>query len=128
MAKKPRGRPKKLLTAEQMKLVCKCAGVGLSQAQIADLLEFTDRTLRQRLFEDPAFSSAYHRARADWLAGASTSLAALTRSEDPRIALDALKFTLNTQGGWTKREARELTGADGGAIELTEVVVEHGGE
>ena len=109
-----------------MDVVCRGAARGDSQAQLADILGFSDRTLRQRLMEDAAFSSAYHRERAKWLGDTAQNLADLTRSEDNRVRLDAVKFTLNTQGGWTKREAREVSGPGGGAIELTEVVVEHG--
>lgn len=60
------GRPKVSLTQEHVALIEKLASYGLTQAQIADFLPISERTLRDRMTDpgDMEVSAAYARGRA----------------------------------------------------------------
>lgn len=60
------GRPRIELTTEQIELIERLAGFGLTQAQIADCLPMAERTLAERIRtgSDPRVSAAYASGRA----------------------------------------------------------------
>lgn len=114
---KKRGRPKKVLTDEQLAQLEKLAAV-LTQEQIADFFGMSDRTLRQRMAEDEEISSAYARGRARAFGAVGTNL--LQQAKEGNVR--AMEFYLKTQAGWKETERHELFTPDG-PIAVSEVVV-----
>jgi hypothetical protein len=108
------GRPRKDLTDEQVEQVEKLAAV-LPQEQIADYLAITDRTLRQRIADDPRVSSAYKRGRAKAAEKIGSSLIQKALNGDTASMI----FYLKTQCGWKETERHEHTGEDGGPLRFT---------
>lgn len=123
------GRPKIELTDEQVALIEKLAGFGLTQAQIAECLPMSERTLRNRLQEggDPEISAAYARGRAKDARTLSERHRdiALGEVEDAKVSdqRKALEWRLERQHGWAEKLKHELSGPGGGPVEVTEVVV-----
>lgn len=62
----PAGRPEVEFTDEQIKLIEKLAGLGLTQADIADCLPVSERRFAERIRDGkhPKIASAYARGRA----------------------------------------------------------------
>lgn len=58
------GRPSVKITAEMLRQAEELAGYGLSQPQIAAVLGFSERTLRERKADNEAFSAALARGKA----------------------------------------------------------------
>jgi len=92
------GRPKKVLTPEQINEVEKLAAY-LNQDQIADYLEIPARTLRAIISRDSAVSAAYKKGRAKAIGSVSQSLLKSATEGNTTAQI----FYLKTQAGW--REA-----------------------
>jgi hypothetical protein len=94
------GRPKKVLTPEQINEVEKLAAY-LNQDQIADYLEIPARTLRAIISRDEAVSAAYKKGRAKAIGNVSQSLlkSAVEGNTTAQI------FYLKTQAGWKEAQA-----------------------
>lgn len=62
----PEGRPEIELSEDHAQLIEQLASYGLTQAQIADCLPFSERTLRNRIADGdhPEIEAAYRRGRA----------------------------------------------------------------
>ena len=119
------GRPRKELTDEQVTQVEKLSAV-MTQEQIGDFMGITDRTLRQRITDDPRVSSAYKRGRAQALGSAGASLLALVRKGN----LGAICFYLKTQGGWRETTRTEVTGVENAPavrIKVTHEIIDPSG-
>lgn len=99
------GRPKKVLTPEQVEQVEKLAAI-LTQEQIADFLGIGERTLRQRIADDPEISASYARGRARAIGSVGTNL--LQQAKDGNVR--AMEFYLKTQAGWKESQRVEHSG------------------
>lgn len=98
------GRPKKALTTKQVAQVEALAGV-LTQAQIADYFGMSERTLRQRLMDDPEVAAAYQMGRAKTIQDVATNLVMQAKEGNMTAAI----FYLKTQAGWKEVSAHEHT-------------------
>lgn len=58
---KKTGRPKKVLTPDQMTQLEQLAGLGLTMEDLGDFFGMSDSTLRRRMKEDPIVLQAYKR-------------------------------------------------------------------
>jgi len=105
MSEKKRGRPRKDINEEQIVQVEALAAV-LSQAQIADYLGISERTLRNRMWDTPGVSAAYARGRARAINGVAKNL--IQQANDGNV--NAIKFYLETQAGWKVTTVQEHTG------------------
>jgi hypothetical protein len=105
MSENKGGRPRIDLTPEQIEQVEKLASV-LTQAQIADYLGISERTLRKRIFENEDVATAYARGRARAIDGVAKNL--LQQAYDGNV--NAIKFYLETQAGWKVTTVQEHTG------------------
>ena len=94
-------RQRRNLTADEIQQVEKLAAV-LRLDDIADFLGISERTLRNRITEDPKVGAAYKRGRQRAIAGVATSL--LQQARDGNLT--AMIFYLKTQAGW--RETRHV--------------------
>lgn len=112
-------RPRKDLTKEQIAQV-EALAAFLTQEQMADYFGFSDRTLRQRMMEDPEVSSAYARGRAVAVREVAGNLVNQAREGNVRAA----EFYLKTQAGWKETQSHEISGPGGGAM-AHEIVVRH---
>jgi len=93
---------------------------SLKVEEIAHFFGISERTLYRRIEEDPRVMAAYQKGRAR----AKLSIAS-------SIIQDALQgdnacrfFWMKTQGGWHETRRSEVTGADGGPVDLAPTVVE----
>ena len=105
MSENKGGRPRIDLTPEQIIQVEALAAV-LTQAQIADYLGISERTLRNRIFEDPDIAASYARGRARAINGVAKNL--IQQANDGNV--NAIKFYLETQAGWKVTTVQEHTG------------------
>lgn len=99
------GRPKRVLTPEEIAQVEKLASV-LNQEQLCDFLEIPSRTFRAILQRDEVVSAAYKKGAAKALTTVGYSLI----SSATRGNVAAQIFYLKTRGGWREAqpEAQEL--------------------
>lgn len=128
------GRPKVQLTAEHIQTIERLASYGLTQAQIAEWLPISERSLRDRL-NDPAdaeVSAAYTRGRAkdaELLSSRHRDIA-MGRLKKTPIAEQrrALEFRLERQHKMAA--LHEHQGKGGGPLEVvvTRRVIEADGE
>jgi hypothetical protein len=105
------GRPKKLLTGEQMRQVETLAAV-LTMRQMADFFGIHEVTLWRRFQEDETIMQAYQRGKAKAVAGVASNLMTQAREGNVTAAI----FFLKTQGGWKETTAHELQGPGGAAL------------
>lgn len=113
MSKRKAGRPRLDLTPEQKEQVEKLAAV-LTQEQIADFLGISERTLRNRITDDPEIAAAYARGRARAIGNVAKGL--LQQAIEGNVR--AMEFYLRTQAGWEETTVAKHIGADGGALEV----------
>ena len=102
-------RPKKILTQKQIAELEKLAGYGLSQELIADFFNISDRTLRNRMKEDPEIYAAYKKGKAAAISHAAEKLHQAIDNGN----LTAIIFFLKTKAGFKETEVHEVTGSDG---------------
>jgi hypothetical protein len=91
------GRPKKILTPEQIAQLEKLAAL-LPMEQIADVLDINDRTLRRRMQDDPDVLSAYKKGVARAHASVAGNILKLAQNGN----LTAAIFYAKTQMGWNE--------------------------
>jgi len=103
------GRKKKILTPEQIAELEKLAGYGLNQELIADFFNISDRTLRNRMKEDPVIYAAYKKGKAAAISHAAEKLQQAIDNGN----LTAIIFFLKTKAGFKETEIHEVTGSDG---------------
>ena len=113
------GRPKIELTEEQIAHIEKLAPV-LTQEQLADFLGISDRTFRNKMWEDERVYAAYKRGRGDAVANVGKNLIQQALDGNTTAAI----FFLKTQAGWREKQELEVSGPGGGPI-ATEVKVVH---
>jgi len=107
------GRPRKELNPDQITQVEKMAGHGLNLDQIADCLDISERTLRQRFSESEVIAAAYKRGKAKGIAAVTETVYKKAVRGEGAFPF----FYLKTQAGWRETNRMEVTGADGGPIE-----------
>jgi hypothetical protein len=112
-------RPKIELTEEQIAHIEKLAPV-LTQEQLADFLGISDRTFRNKMWEDERVYAAYKRGRGDAVANVGKNLIQQALDGNTTAAI----FFLKTQAGWREKQELEVSGPGGGAI-ATEIKVVH---
>ena len=98
---------KRTLTEDEISQVERLAAV-LRMEDIAAFLGITDRTLRNRMNEDPVVRSAYEKGRARAKAAVGTGL--LQQARDGNLT--AMIFYAKTQMGWRETERREHINID----------------
>lgn len=113
------GRPRIEIDGDQVAQIEKLAAV-LTMEQIADFLGFSERTLRRRFHEDPEVLAAYKRGKQRAVAGVATNLIQQAQSGNTTAAI----FYLKTQAGWRETNRTEITGADGGPLDIKELTDE----
>lgn len=110
------GRPPVVLDASQRELVKKYAG-ALSVEQLSDLLGISKPTFYEIMKRDEEVSFLYKYGRADRIAKVTDTLFKKIM-EDKDSA--SVFFYLKTQAGWRETNRTELTGADGGPIQVSD--------
>ena len=103
------GRPRIELTTEQVDLIERLAGLGLTQAQIADFLPMSEETLSLRIRGGcEEISTAYARGRAVDLEAMSSRHRKLARGELGDVPFTdqrkALEWRMERQHGWGKTD------------------------
>jgi hypothetical protein len=109
------GRPRKVITKEQIEQIEKMAGLGLTEEKICLLLGISERTLLRRKKDHTELLSAMKRGMASAEGTVGTSL------YDKAVAgdLGAIVWWEKTRSGRTDRQAMELTGRDGQPLEVS---------
>jgi len=97
------GRKKKILTPEQI------AELEKLQELIADFFNISDRTLRNRMKEDPEIYAAYKKGKAAAISHAAEKLHQAIDNGN----LTAIIFFLKTKAGFKETEVHEVTGSEG---------------
>lgn len=110
----PAGRPKKDLTDEQIQQIEKLAGYGLNEDLIADFFGMGDETLRARMKEDPVIMRAYKKGRAVRISEVSFKLQENIDKGDQA----SIFFYLKTQARWSETVKQEISGPDGGPVQV----------
>jgi len=113
------GRPRIEIDPDQIAQIEKLAAV-LTMEQIADFLGFSERTLRRRFDEDPEVLAAYKRGKQRAVASVATNLIQQAQSGNTTAAI----FYLKTQAGWRETNRTELTGPDGGPMDVRDLTDE----
>ena len=112
------GPPVIVLSEDDIKRVEKMAAV-LTQDQIADYFGFTAKTLRNIMKRQPEVRTAYNRGKAMGIMNVANNLVVKAMDGD----VNAAKFYLSHQAGWSEKTKTEITGADGEDLKWTIEVV-----
>jgi DNA-binding XRE family transcriptional regulator len=100
--------------AIDIKKVESLAERGLSQAQIADALGISARTLYERKAESAEFAEAIKRGRAKGIAFVSNKLMEQVSGGN----VTAMIFFLKAQANWHEMNRTEVTGPAGGPVQM----------
>lgn len=100
-------------TPEDVAKIKLYAGLGSTQEHIASMIGKSVDTIMSR----QAAREAYEIGKAETIAKVAGSLVRKALGGDTASAI----FYLKTQAGWKEKTAVELTGNDGGAIEIEQV-------
>ena len=103
----------KTLTEAQRAEVETLAAV-LTAAQMADYFGIGRTTLFALMDRDPDIAERYKRGKARAVGAIAQSLIAKARGGDTACMI----FFLKTQAGWREKDRLEVTGADGGPVEV----------
>lgn len=98
------GRPRKVLTAEQ-KVQVEALAAFLSQEQIADYLGIGRTTFYEIMKREPDVAERYARGRARAISDVAKGL--IQQAHDGNV--NAQRFYLETQAGWTSKKEIEAT-------------------
>lgn len=116
-AKKAAGRPAHEATDLSRELVKVMVAAGLTQVEIAKKMGIAENTLikHYRTELDVGWVEA--------ISDAATAVLSEIRSKDSEKRLDAAKFFLTRRGRglWSEQKQMEITGANGGAIQIAPV-------
>lgn len=112
-------RARRTFTPEQVREVEHLAAV-MTQSQIADFFGFSQRSLRNRLTDDPDVAAAYKRGKAKAVGMAGENL----MKQVQRGNMTAICFFLKTQAGWRETTHVEHTGKDNKPIEFAHALIE----
>ena len=112
------GPPVIALNEDDIEKVEKMAAV-LTQDQIADYFGFTAKTLRNIMKRQPEVRTAYNRGKALAIMDVANNLVIKAQEGD----VQAAKFFLSHQAGWSEKTKTEITGADGEDLKWTIEVV-----
>ena len=129
MANGKAGRPAKVLTEKQRSEIETLAAF-LSVEQMAAYFGIASNTFYAMAERDPEILEMYKRGKAKAIGKVAQGLVQKALAGDTTSAI----FFLKTQARWAETQKHELTGADGGPVEVARierVVVdkgEHGGE
>lgn len=107
------GRPLIELTDEQRAEVETLAAV-LNAEQIADYFGVGRTTFFAIMERDPDISERYKRGKAKAIGSVAKSLITKAREGDTASMI----FFLKTQAGWKETQVNELSGIDGGALQV----------
>lgn len=126
MANGKAGRPAKVLTEKQRGEIETLAAF-LSIEQLADYFGIGRTTFYALAEKDPEILEHYKRGKSKAIAHIAQGLIQKARAGDTTSAI----FFLKTQARWAETQKHELTGADGGPVEVARierVVVDKGGK
>jgi hypothetical protein len=112
------GPPVIVLSDEDVGRVEKMAAV-LTQDQIADYFGFTAKTLRNIMKRQPEVRTAYNRGKAMAVMDVANNLVIKALEGD----INAAKFYLSHQAGWSEKTKTEISGTDGGDLNWKVTVV-----
>lgn len=122
------GRPRIELTDDQLELLENLASIGMTQAEAAQVLPMSERTLRNRLQEgDNPVSAVYERARARFHEEVRRRERYIAFGDAKKLGVDEVKVseqrkTLRwirmTEFGASERQSMEHSGPEGGPIEV----------
>jgi hypothetical protein len=112
------GPPVIVLSDEDVGKVEKMAAV-LTQDQIADYFGFTAKTLRNIMKRQPEVRTAYNRGKAMAVMDVANNLVIKALEGD----INAAKFYLSHQAGWSEKTKTEISGTDGGDLNWKVTVV-----
>ena len=104
-------------TEKDRKQVSAMAGFGLKHDQIAKIIGISDETLRKY------YSHELDVAESMMNAQIAQNLYSIANSKGPG-AITAAIFWLKTRAGWRETSRTEVTGKDGGAIEIESKVID----
>lgn len=116
MADGKAGRPKKVLTDKQRGEIETLAAF-LSIEQLADYFGIGRTTFYALAEKDPEILEHYKRGKSKAIAHIAQGLIQKARAGDTTSAI----FFLKTQARWRETERHEITGADGGPLELSRI-------
>ena len=97
-----------------LKQVESLAANGLTQEQIACALGISESTLTKRKKENTDFTDAIKRGKAKGIALVTNKLMESIKGGN----MTGMIFFLKTQAGWKETNLHEVTGANGGAIQV----------
>jgi hypothetical protein len=116
MANGKAGRPAKVLTEKQRGEIETLAAF-LSIEQLADYFGIGRTTFYALAEKDPEILEHYKRGKSKAIAHIAQGLIQKARAGDTASAI----FFLKTQARWAETQKHELTGADGGPVEVARI-------
>jgi hypothetical protein len=111
------GRPSWEPTAAERGQVRAMAGYGIPEAEIALVLGVAPKTLRKHCRDELDTGTP----RANAKVGEFLFTRASGHGPDERANVTAAIFWLKTRGGWKETMVSEVTGKDGGPVEVSDV-------
>ena len=113
MSENPPHRPPRVFTPEEIK-ECFELAPSLTKQQLADYFGCAFNTLQKAMTRQPELAEAYRKGKAFAIVQMAGSLAKKGMEGD----VNAAKFWLSHQAGWTETKRTEVSGRDGEPIEL----------
>jgi hypothetical protein len=103
-----RGRPRKYLKPDELDQLERLAGI-LTIDQIGEYFGFGRTTFFRMRERDPKILERYQKGRARAIGSIGSTVFARARKGD----MDAARFYLRTQAGWSEKNVLDLTSSDG---------------
>lgn len=116
MANGKAGRPAKVLTEKQRGEIETLAAF-LSIEQLADYFGIGRTTFFSMMEREPEISELYKKGKSKAIAFVAQGLLQKARAGDTASAI----FFLKTQARWAETQKHEVTGADGGPVEVARI-------
>ena len=110
-------RPERKFTDEEIDEIEKLAP-SLTQQQLADYFAISINTLKQIMKRDQRVSDSYNRSKT------RAGILMIDKLYDKAMEGDyqSMKLWLSQRMGWTEKSRQEITGADGGPVDVDQEV------
>lgn len=118
---RPKGTFKVAITEIDYERIENMAAIGLTLPQIGAIMGMSKSALLRRAAEDTKLSESLERGRANGIATVvQTAYKMATDGKNPAMT----QFFLKCRSGWAEKNQLEISGRDGGPIEVENVTLE----
>jgi len=112
VAKLPPGRPSHVVTQEKRDRVLEFSGMGLTNAQVAKLMDISQDTL-ERKYKEELSTAALHKN-----VNVARNLYNMATNPEHKSSAQSAMFWMKTRAGWRETNRLEVANPDGSNLQL----------